>query len=101
MGYERDFLMYLESITAELDRKIRRHQQRLDLTGGDPNPREVPTPDPLRIEALESKINQLVTAIEERGAEGKVEEAQAMMSSMQALERERDSLLGPSVRTGP
>uniref|UniRef100_A0A8C7AVG9 Luc7-like protein n=1 Tax=Neovison vison TaxID=452646 RepID=A0A8C7AVG9_NEOVI len=69
VGYERDFLRYLQSLLAEVERRIRRGHARLALSQ-----------------------NQQSSGIEELGSEGKVEEAQGMMKLVEQLKEERELL---------
>uniref|UniRef100_A0A8C5VBU3 Uncharacterized protein n=1 Tax=Microcebus murinus TaxID=30608 RepID=A0A8C5VBU3_MICMU len=64
VGYERDFLRYLQSLLAEVERRIRRGHARKNEE---------------KIQVLTDKIDVLLQQIEELGSEGKVEEAQGMM----------------------
>ncbi|PIO22985.1 hypothetical protein AB205_0153800, partial [Aquarana catesbeiana] len=69
VGYEREFLRYLQSLLAEVERRIRRGHARLALSQ-----------------------SQQAAGIEELGSEGKVEEAQGMMKLVEQLKEERELL---------
>ncbi|KAF6734528.1 Luc7-like protein 3 [Oryzias melastigma] len=93
-GYERDFLRYLQSLLAEVERRIRRGHARLALSqaqqnSGGPGPAGK---NEEKIQVLTEKIEDLVVQIEELGSEGRVEEAQGMMKLVEQLKEERELL---------
>uniref|UniRef100_A0A3Q0QNW8 LUC7-like 3 pre-mRNA splicing factor n=1 Tax=Amphilophus citrinellus TaxID=61819 RepID=A0A3Q0QNW8_AMPCI len=93
-GYERDFLRYLQSLLAEVERRIRRGHARLALSqaqqnAGGPGPSGK---NEEKIQVLTEKIEDLVVQIEELGSEGRVEEAQGMMKLVEQLKEERELL---------
>ncbi|KAL9833502.1 luc7-like protein 3 isoform 5-T6 [Geothlypis trichas] len=94
VGYERDFLRYLQSLLAEVERRIRRGHARLALSqnqqssgGSGPTGKNEE-----KIQVLTDKIDVLLQQIEELGSEGKVEEAQGMMKLVEQLKEERELL---------
>ncbi|KAM4598632.1 luc7-like protein 3 isoform 2-T2 [Polymixia lowei] len=93
-GYERDFLRYLQSLLAEVERRIRRGHARLALSRAQQN---TVAPGPSgkneeKVQVLTEKIEDLVVQIEELGSEGRVEEAQGMMKLVEQLKEERELL---------
>ncbi|KAI7803557.1 luc7-like protein 3 [Triplophysa rosa] len=93
-GYERDFLRYLQSLLAEVERRIRRGHARLALSQAQQN---AGMPGPVgkneeKAQVLTEKIEELVVQIEELGSEGRVEEAQGMMKLVEQLKEEREEL---------
>ncbi|KAG7247455.1 hypothetical protein CRUP_011255, partial [Coryphaenoides rupestris] len=93
-GYERDFLRYLQSLLAEVERRIRRGHARLALSQAQQNaggPGPVGKNDE-KSQVLTEKIEDLVLQIEELGSEGRVEEAQGMMKLVEQLKEEREML---------
>lgn len=93
-GYERDFLRYLQSLLAEVERRIRRGHARLALSqaqqnAGGPGPSGK---NEEKVQVLTEKIEDLVLQIEELGSEGRVEEAQGMMKLVEQLKEERELL---------
>ncbi|XP_077591453.1 luc7-like protein 3 isoform X3 [Stigmatopora nigra] len=95
-GYERDFLRYLQSLLAEVERRIRRGHARLALSQAQQNAGQQP-PAPAgkndeKAQVLTEKIEDLVVQIEELGSEGRVEEAQGMMKLVEQLKEERELL---------
>uniref|UniRef100_A0A672P358 LUC7-like 3 pre-mRNA splicing factor n=1 Tax=Sinocyclocheilus grahami TaxID=75366 RepID=A0A672P358_SINGR len=93
-GYERDFLRYLQSLLAEVERRIRRGHARLALSQAQQNS-GAPGPsgkNEEKSQVLTTKIEELVLQIEELGSEGRVEEAQGMMKLVEQLKEEREQL---------
>uniref|UniRef100_M3YVR1 Luc7-like protein n=1 Tax=Mustela putorius furo TaxID=9669 RepID=M3YVR1_MUSPF len=95
VGYERDFLRYLQSLLAEVERRIRRGHARLALSqnqqssGNDINLKGIHFFQSLFIFI---KCCKKIRRIEELGSEGKVEEAQGMMKLVEQLKEERELL---------
>ncbi|XP_070596119.1 luc7-like protein 3 isoform X2 [Erythrolamprus reginae] len=94
VGYEREFLRYLQSLLAEVERRIRRGHARLALSqtqqaSGAAGPTGK---NEEKIQVLTDKIDVLLQQIEELGSEGKVEEAQGMMKLVEQLKEERELL---------
>lgn len=95
VGYERDFLRYLQSLLAEVERRIRRGHARLALSQAQQNAGQGPGPSTKneeKAQVLTEKIEELVVQIEELGSEGRVEEAQGMMKLVEQLKDEREQL---------
>uniref|UniRef100_G3UBK9 Luc7-like protein n=1 Tax=Loxodonta africana TaxID=9785 RepID=G3UBK9_LOXAF len=94
VGYERDFLRYLQSLLAEVERRIRRGHARLALSQNQQSSGAAgPTgKNEEKIQVLTDKIDVLLQQIEELGSEGKVEEAQGMMKLVEQLKEERELL---------
>ncbi|XP_078257634.1 luc7-like protein 3 isoform X2 [Rhinoraja longicauda] len=99
VGYEKDFLRYLQNLMADVERRIRRGHARLALsqttttgttTGGPVSKNEE------KGQVLTEKIEELLEQIEELGSEGKVEEAQGMMKLVEQLKDERELLRSAS-----
>ncbi|KAG8446004.1 hypothetical protein GDO86_013759 [Hymenochirus boettgeri] len=93
-GYEKDFLRYLQSLLAEVERRIRRGHARLALSQTQQASGSVgPTgKNEEKVQVLTDKIDGLLQQIEELGSEGKVEEAQGMMKLVEQLKEERELL---------
>ncbi|XP_029456112.1 luc7-like protein 3 isoform X2 [Rhinatrema bivittatum] len=95
VGYERDFLRYLQSLLAEVERRIRRGHARLALSQSQQSSGQATGPagkNEEKIQVLTDKIDGLLQQIEELGSEGKVEEAQGMMKLVEQLKEERELL---------
>ncbi|XP_010892187.2 LOW QUALITY PROTEIN: luc7-like protein 3 [Esox lucius] len=95
-GYERDFLRYLQSLLAEVERRIRRGHARLALSQAQQAAGQGPGgpvgKNEEKAQVLTEKIEDLVMQIEELGSEGRVEEAQGMMKLVEQLKDERELL---------
>ncbi|CAH2291996.1 luc7 3 isoform X3 [Pelobates cultripes] len=94
VGYERDFLRYLQSLLAEVERRIRRGHARLALSQSQQATGSVGPAgkNEEKVQVLTDKIDVLLQHIEELGTEGKVEEAQGMMKLVEQLKEERELL---------
>ncbi|XP_069605219.1 luc7-like protein 3 isoform X1 [Ranitomeya imitator] len=94
VGYEREFLRYLQSLLAEVERRIRRGHARLALSQSQQASGSVGPAgkNEEKIQVLTDKIEALLLQIEELGSEGKVEEAQGMMKLVEQLKEERELL---------
>ncbi|OCT63048.1 hypothetical protein XELAEV_18044143mg [Xenopus laevis] len=93
-GYEKDFLRYLQSLLAEVERRIRRGHARLALSQSQQASGSVGPAgkNEEKVQVLTDKIEVLLEQIEELGSEGKVEEAQGMMKLVEQLKEERELL---------
>ncbi|XP_053577645.1 luc7-like protein 3 [Bombina bombina] len=101
VGYEKDFLRYLQSLLAEVERRIRRGHARLALSQ---NQQASGSAGPAgkneeKGQVLTDKIEALLLQIEELGSEGKVEEAQGMMKLVEQLKEEREQMKSTTSRT--
>lgn len=99
-GYEREFLRYLQSLLAEVERRIRRGHARLALSETQQNSGGLgpSAKNEEKAQVLTEKIEDLVQQIEELGSEGRVEEAQGMMKLVEQLKDDRELLSStPSV----
>ncbi|XP_073462902.1 luc7-like protein 3 isoform X1 [Aquarana catesbeiana] len=94
VGYEREFLRYLQSLLAEVERRIRRGHARLALSQSQQAAGSVGPAgkNEEKVQVLTDKIEGLLLQIEELGSEGKVEEAQGMMKLVEQLKEERELL---------
>ncbi|XP_075034213.1 luc7-like protein 3 [Mixophyes fleayi] len=94
VGYEREFLRYLQSLLTEVERRIRRGHARLALSQNQQASGSVGPAgkNEEKVQVLTDKIEGLLQQIEELGSEGKVEEAQGMMKLVEQLKEERELL---------
>ncbi|XP_069056145.1 luc7-like protein 3 isoform X4 [Pleurodeles waltl] len=95
MGYEREFLRYLQSLLAEVERRIRRGHARLALSQSQQAASQAAGhggKNEEKVQVLTDKIDGLLQQIEELGSQGKVEEAQGMMKLVEQLKEEREML---------
>uniref|UniRef100_UPI00358F36C4 luc7-like protein 3 isoform X2 n=1 Tax=Myxine glutinosa TaxID=7769 RepID=UPI00358F36C4 len=93
MGYEKDFLRYLQSIMSDVERKIRRGQSRLSLS----NPVTMMTngskgKNDEKIQIFTERIEDMLDEIENLGMEGMVDEAQSLMHKVDKMRDEREQL---------
>ncbi|XP_060592256.1 luc7-like protein 3 isoform X2 [Ruditapes philippinarum] len=93
LGYEEDFLRYLQTLINDVEKRIRRGHQRLALNSMQGNLNGNPASQKEeKVKMLTERINELVQKAEELGCEGKVEEAQGIMKLCDQLNEERTQL---------
>lgn len=93
MGYEDDLYRYCNNLIADVERKIRRGHARLELNAENNLPALFATSaNAERIKTLSTNIEEMLAKMEKLGNEGRVEEAQAIMSQCEAAKRERMQL---------
>ncbi|XP_045211703.1 luc7-like protein 3 isoform X1 [Mercenaria mercenaria] len=93
LGYEEDFLRYLQTLINDVEKRIRRGHQRLALNSMQGNLNGNPASQKEeKVKMLTERINDLVQKAEELGCEGKVEEAQGIMKLCDQLNEERTQL---------
>ncbi|XP_062612343.1 luc7-like protein 3 isoform X2 [Saccostrea cucullata] len=93
MGYEDDFLRFLQGLISDVEKRIRRGHQRLALNNSQGSlSSNLNSLKDDKIKMLTERIADLVQQAEELGCEGKVEEAQGMMKLCDQLEEERREL---------
>jgi len=85
--YERDFIRYLERLIDDLDRKVKKAHERIDLDG------PLPTVTSERIQALTEKIQNLLQRVEELAEEGKIDESQTLMKMVDQMKGEKELAL--------
>jgi len=88
--YEAEFLGYLERLIADLERKIKRCHERLD--------KEMPLTEHARansdrISAIAMEVQSLLKQAEKEGEDGLVDQAQATMSKVEILNKDKDQLV--------
>lgn len=93
MGYEEEFMRFLQTLISDVERRIRRGHQRLALnsTQGTPTSNAAALKEE-KVAMLTERINELVQQAENLGCEGKVEEAQGVMKLCDQLREERKAL---------
>ncbi|KRX18683.1 Luc7-like protein 3 [Trichinella nelsoni] len=92
-GYEQAFLDYLLQLQADIDRKIRRNKERLELT--QPGGKQIDSTkhrNDEKFRILSEKVAALHAQAEQLGAEGKVEEAQSVVKMAEDLANELDQV---------
>jgi len=97
MKYERRFLDFLSDLISSLDNKIRRANERLSEKDGESD--EVLTPADVltsqqkeRLQEIDEEINRKNKKMERCGDEGRVEEAQGLLSEVEKLKQEQIQL---------
>jgi hypothetical protein len=89
LGYEDDFERFLRNLLSDVDRKIRRGQERLKLTQTDGVPQKTPLQlKQERIATLKTEINDLIKEAESLGEEGRIDEAQSVLANCEKLKTE-------------
>lgn len=95
-GYEDAFLQFCQSMLSDVEKRIRRARQRLQLSNQEGGvvikTKETAAPTDERVIVLNERIQGLLQQVEQLGCEGKVEEAQAVMKLCDQLKEERKSL---------
>lgn len=98
--YEDEFIRFCQQTLGDVERRIKRARQRLaasqtekaeNLTIGG-NSTCLSDEIQEKMQAISDKIEKLLTEIEELGCEGKVEEAQTLMTQVELLKEERTAL---------
>jgi len=91
-SFEGDFIRFLERLINDLDRRIKRGHERLDHQDDEPN-MPVTVENKEKIESINQRCDEIVKQIEELGEEGRVEEANALMKTLEGLKQEKEALL--------
>ncbi|GET01919.1 luc7-like protein 3 [Rhizophagus clarus] len=91
-GYEIKFYDYLQSLCNDLDKKIRKGNDRLNVRPDDTllNPNKDEKEEKMII--LDEKIKELLVKIEGAGEEGRVQEAQILTKEVETLQKDLDFL---------
>lgn len=90
--FEADFYRHLERLISELDRKIKKGHERLDIQESTPDIELTPEAQ-RQIEFITGRITEVLNQMEQLGEEGKVDESQAMMRSLDKLKTEKEQLM--------
>ncbi|XP_074648335.1 luc7-like protein 3 [Tubulanus polymorphus] len=101
MGYEDEFLRSLQSMINDVERRIKRGHQRLNLSGmgGQSVQQTQSSAKEEKVKILTERINELIQEAENLGCEGKVEEAQGVMKLCDQLTEERSQMENETVNT--
>ncbi|CAG8619436.1 10175_t:CDS:2 [Paraglomus occultum] len=91
-GYEIKFYDHLQGLCNELDKKIRKGNERLSVRPDDSllNPNKDEKEEKMVI--LDEKIKDLLSKIEAAGEEGRVQEAQSLTKEVEAAQKELEYL---------
>ena len=95
--YERDFLAFLEGLINDLERRLKRGKERLDVRPNDPSVTNVHATNDETEEKrilLDLQVKELLAKIEACGEEGRIREAQELTIQADALKAELDQLKG-------
>eukprot|EP00479_Gromia_sphaerica_P008296 TRINITY_DN308_c0_g3_i2.p1 TRINITY_DN308_c0_g3~~TRINITY_DN308_c0_g3_i2.p1 ORF type:complete len:333 (+),score=116.51 TRINITY_DN308_c0_g3_i2:111-1001(+) len=94
--YQNRFVRFLNSLIDDLDRKIRRGNDRIQLTGPH-GANKAADDEELKkakmIKDLTAHIEQLLKQMEELGEVGKVDESQGLLKLVEQLQKEKHDLL--------
>lgn len=100
MGYEEEFVVCLNRLLEDVEKRIKRGHERLAVSKAVNNPDpSAATEKKEKIASLTKRINDLVKQAEELGTEGKVDQAQGVLKLCEQLKFERSQLEG-DVRPG-
>ncbi|CAH8385970.1 unnamed protein product [Eruca vesicaria subsp. sativa] len=91
--FEAELVQFCEKLVNDLDRKVRRGRERLAQEVEPPPPPTLSADKAEQLSVLEEKIKNLLEQVEALGEEGKVDEAEALMRKVEALNAEKSVLL--------
>ncbi|XP_078485511.1 luc7-like protein 3 isoform X2 [Ciona intestinalis] len=95
-GYEEEFLRFLQQCWQDVERRIRRNHQRLQLSEEKNQKAQQAPPNGAendeKISVLNERITGMLENIEKLGGEGEVEQAQSLMKLCDQLKEERETL---------
>jgi len=91
-SYERDFIHHLERLIDDLDRRIKRGHDRLDVQD---DKAEIPltVENAEKVKQISERIQNLLGQIEDLGEEGKVDESQQLMKLVDKLKQEKEQII--------
>ncbi|XP_068158879.1 luc7-like protein 3 [Drosophila tropicalis] len=94
--YEDEFLRFCNVMLHDVDRKIQKGKQRLQLMQRDqpstPSPMLLATKQQEQLQSLQARINKLLGEAEEAGIRGDVDQAQDLMTLCDELKEEKEQL---------
>ncbi|KAH0859123.1 hypothetical protein HID58_087384 [Brassica napus] len=91
--FEAELVQFCEKLVNDLDRKVRRGRERLAQEVEPPPPPTLSSEKAQQLSVLEEKIKNLLEQVEALGEDGKVDEAEALMRKVEALNVEKAVLL--------
>jgi hypothetical protein len=93
--YEADFYMFIDKLVSDLERKLRRGKDRVDVRPNDPIIGGNAASDELEEKRtlLDLQIKEKLKLIEAYGEEGKIQEAQELSAEVDKMRLEVDSIL--------
>ncbi|UJR15359.1 hypothetical protein I4U23_002308 [Adineta vaga] len=96
LGYEEEFERFMKSLVSDVERRIKRGQERLRITQGDPNsehdPNHLKNELLSKIKDLGDKITSYVLESEELGNACRIDEAQQVLSQCEDMREEKMKL---------
>uniref|UniRef100_A0A1I7ZLB1 U1-type domain-containing protein n=1 Tax=Steinernema glaseri TaxID=37863 RepID=A0A1I7ZLB1_9BILA len=94
LGYEKQFLQFISRLHDDMQRKIGRNRERLQLTQSATSPVDEGVKAKLQqqINDLDDKINGLMQEANDVGETGEIERAQEIVAEAEQLKNERESL---------
>ncbi|KAL9674718.1 hypothetical protein QQ045_002917 [Rhodiola kirilowii] len=93
--FEAELAHFCERLVLDLDRRVRRGQERLSNEVEPAPPPPISTEKSEQLSVLEEKIKNLLEQVEELGEAGKVDEAEALMRKVEMLNAEKTALTQP------
>lgn len=90
-GYEERFIRFLESMVNDADRKIRKAEEQAEIQNAVPEG-NIPEEQKKRIDAINTRIEEVSKEIELLVEDAKVEEASTLMKLIDTLKHERDGI---------
>ncbi|KAF5959847.1 hypothetical protein HYC85_001056 [Camellia sinensis] len=90
--FEAELAHFCEKLVMDLDRRVRRGQERLSQDVEAPPPPPVSAEKSEQLSVLEEKIRNLLEQVETLGEAGKVDEAEALMRKVETLNTEKTAL---------
>ncbi|CAN8244646.1 unnamed protein product [Cochlearia groenlandica] len=91
--FEDELAQFCEKLVNDLDRKVRRGRERLAQDAEPAPPPSLSAEKAEQLSVLEEKIKNLLEQVEALGEEGKVDEAEALMRKVEALNVEKTLLV--------
>lgn len=91
--FEEELAHFCEKLVMDLDRKVRRGRERLAQEVELPPPLPVSAEKSEQLSVIEEKIKNLLEQVETLGEAGKVDEAEALMRKVDALNVEKSALM--------
>ncbi|XVE63887.1 hypothetical protein DITRI_Ditri07aG0057100 [Diplodiscus trichospermus] len=90
--FEAELAQFCEKLVMDLDRRVRRGRERLAQEVEPAPPAPLSTEKSEQLSVLEEKIKNLLEQVEILGEAGKVDEAEALMRKVEALNAEKTAL---------
>ncbi|KAA8539800.1 hypothetical protein F0562_026492 [Nyssa sinensis] len=90
--FEAELAHFCEKLVMDLDRRVRRGQERLAQEVDVPPPAPISAEKSEQLSVLEGKIKNLLEQVESLGEAGKVDEAEALMKKVEMLNAEKTAL---------